>query len=327
MRDFFCAFKSSCLFIGTVIGAGFATGEEIKLYFSGAGIGSVCLSALFFGLFSALFMFLGKTNNQLKSRIVIVCWKTIKIIALIISFLGMVTAVEELIFDCFCFGGGGFLTTALCYIIVRKNKSLSALNSVIVPIIVALLFAVFIKSGENGETFGKIAVFPAFLYASMNIFTAGMMVKKEGKEMSVKQILISALITTLIVGVLLVCVKITIKHSIASMPVLSVAKTVGLGAFASIVVYLAILTTLLSDVALLLPQFKTLFKSELITIFFFCVIIFCTKFMGFSKIVMVGYPIIGLIGVLSLAYALICFFREFFLDKSHDSVHSACKHT
>lgn len=326
MRDFFCAFKSSCLFVGTVIGAGFATGEEIKLYFGNTGIGSVCLSALFFGIFSALFMFSGKTNGVKKTKIVTKVWEVISIIAVLISFLGMVTAVEELIFDCFCFRGGGFLTTILCYMIVRKQRSLGVLNSVIVPIIIALLFAVFIKSGENDETFGKIAVIPSFLYATMNIFTAGMMVKREGRDMSTKQIMISALITTFLVGVLLVCIKITIKHSIDSMPVLSIAKTVGLGACASIVIYLAILTTLLSDVALLIPQFKNIFKSELLIVFFFCALIFCTKFIGFSKIVAIGYPVIGVIGVVSLVYTLITV-RKFFLDKRNDSVHSACKHT
>ena len=118
MRDFFYAFKSSCLFVGTVIGAGFATGEEIKLYFGGTDMGSVCLSALFFGVFSALFMIFGKIKMQKnnKKSFWSFAWILAKNFALIVSFWAVFVSLVVSSFAC-CIAIFAGIVMAFCGVV------------------------------------------------------------------------------------------------------------------------------------------------------------------------------------------------------------------
>ena len=56
------ALRVTFLYIGTIIGAGFASGREIAVFFGDTAPAWVALSALFMGLLAALFMTAGKTG-------------------------------------------------------------------------------------------------------------------------------------------------------------------------------------------------------------------------------------------------------------------------
>ena len=47
MRSFFRALRVAALFVGSVVGAGFATGQEVQLFFGGDGVTSLFVASLF----------------------------------------------------------------------------------------------------------------------------------------------------------------------------------------------------------------------------------------------------------------------------------------
>lgn len=326
MRDFFCSVKASALFVGTVIGAGFATGEEIKAYFCGANLITVIISALIFATSSGIFLFSGKVKELSFPRWLKVVGKTCKIFCVFISLFAMVTAAEEIFFYVLKLHGGGLLTTILCWLLVQKRREgIGIVNLLIVPVIIIFVVVVLFKN-EGFDTSGNLKIIPAFLYACMNLFGAGMMMREEGSKMSVKQILWSAVLSFLAVGLLMVAVRIIVEHGIGSMPLLQVAKNRGVGLLACIVIYLAIFTTLLSDIAILLPDIKKMIKKDKLSVCPLIMTSLLANFFDFSFVVQTFYPIIGICGVFYLGYAIrLTFgvFSQFFLNKCDYGVHSS----
>ena len=55
-------FRTAMLYVGAVIGAGFATGKEIVTFFGGKGIVSAIIAGLLLGVFCSVFLLCGKIN-------------------------------------------------------------------------------------------------------------------------------------------------------------------------------------------------------------------------------------------------------------------------
>lgn len=327
MRDFFYSFRASGLFIGTVIGAGFATGEEIKLYFTGCGDGSVLLSAFLFAVMSLVFMLLGKVKQIKLYKPIEICARIVRFFVIGLSFVAMCSAGEELVKTTLGIKFGGLILLTLCLFFAEKeSKILAGINAVIVPIIAIFVITLFICAETDRIELGKVMIMPAFLYATMNIFGGGIMLKKLGKDMSAKQAVISAFITFIIIFVLMLCIKKSVEHDFSSMPLVSVAKGIGVELIAVIVVLLAIFTTMLSDLSIMLPEIKTVYAKEFVYIPIIYVIAFISGETSFSGVVQNGYPIIGYCGIVYLIYAAVVLFASRFLfDKGYNGVHSACK--
>ena len=330
MREFFYAFRSSAVFVGTVIGVGFATGEEIKVYFGSGSLFSVILSAFFFGVMSTIFMLFGKVEPLKVSKRMNKVASIIKIFVLMISFLAMTAGAEDILYFLTGFKGGGILTFFACYFILKNRyDNLKILNLVIVPIIFILLICVFIKV-EYVYKNGKNEILSSFLYATMNVYSAGMIISEEGKKMSIKQIIMSSMFTTIIIGGLMVCIKLIVNFSFGEMPLLIASKNVGCGTIAGIMIYLAIFTTMLGDIVLIHPQLKNYFKKDVFVLSLFCVAIILAGVIGFSQIVERGYPIIGVCGAGYLVYAVLSLMlsrSKFLFKKSNKCVHSSGKST
>lgn len=330
MRDFFYAFKVAALFVGTVIGAGFATGEEIKLYFSGGNLFSVVISAMLFGVFSTIFMLLGKVEGIRLGKRVKSSVRIVKSVTVFISLIAMTAAADDVIKGSIGVSGGGILTFLLCYFGLRKGEGkLGWINAVAVPIIVVFLLVVFVRCDFVLEKDGAFLPVQSLLYSSMNIFTAGMVVTKEGKNMTKRRIIFSSILIFLFVGGLMTGIKLCIGHELSDMPLLYIAKKSGVGRIAEIVIYLAIFTTMLSDVAILLPEVRRKIKFEPFVVGFFLFVVVLSNFAGFSFVVEKGYPIIGVCGVIYLIYAVLSLILSghLFFNKRNDSIHSASKST
>lgn len=109
------------------------------------------------------------------------------------------------------------------------------------------------------------------------------------------------------------------------MPLVSVARKFGVGAFAFITVLLSIFTTLLSDVNIMYPEIKRIIKSERVAIVLFLAFAIISSFASFSEVVQKGYPLIGYSGVVYFTYAQITLFLSFLFKKRHERVHTSCK--
>lgn len=326
MKDFFYSIKASSVFIGTVIGAGFATGEEIRAYFGTSNLFSVLLSALFFGIMCGVFLCAGKVERLKLSPWVKRIANILKILCIAISFLAMTSGAEEIFRSVFGLRGGGAFSVFLCWLAVRRNREwMGVLNLFIVPVIVVFVFVLLLKS-DGAEIVGKNTPFSSFLYACMNIFGAGMIMSREGKRMNRGQILVTSLLSFVVVGALMLSIRVIIERGVGSMPLLSVAKGKGVGGLAYIVIYLAIFTTLLSDVAILLPDIVNLCGKSFYALVVLLVASVLSVLVDFSYVVNNFYPVIGFCGVLYLIFVLLSLLRvsrKFFFYKGNHGVHTS----
>ena len=91
------------IYIGSIIGAGFATGREIMLYFGKSGMLSGVIAGILMGILCGLFLWSAKSFAKLKSskssflRGICVLIKVVLWICTLASFVCMVSGCEEII--------------------------------------------------------------------------------------------------------------------------------------------------------------------------------------------------------------------------------------
>lgn len=328
MKDFLFSAKTSFIFIGTVIGAGFATGEEIQLYFQNYNTLTVVFSSLTFSLLFALFLCVGGIRTAYDSgKIAKVC-NVVKCVVVLISVCAMGAGSEEVLYALFGIRGGGAITLVVCYLLTQKDKNcLSFVNFIAVPLIVVLIILIFIKADTGVVISTKFGLISSVGYACMNIFCASLTLKE--KNLTLKRLVISTLITFLLLTTLMLCIKFSINNAVGSMPMIKVAEEIGLKKVAEVVVYLAIFTTMLGNLSVIKGEVKSLFKSDVLAVIFFCTIVLFGVIVGFSNVVGYGYPVISFFGVTYTVYCviLLVFRGKFLFNKGNDSVHSSCKCT
>ena len=329
MKDFLFSAKTSFVFVGTVIGAGFATGEEIKLYFQNYGLTTVIFSALVFSLLFALFLLVGRFSRRETAGVFGKVIKIVRVGVVLISICAMGAGSEEILYSLFGVRGGGVITLLVSYMLIKKGGCwLGLINFIAVPMIVVLVFAIFIRADTGAVISNKFGFLSAIGYACMNIFCGGMTLK-DGKIMSTRQILSSTVMTFMMLATLMVCIRLSIGNGATSMPMISVANSVGIKKIAEIVVYLAIFTTMLGNLSVVLDDVKSFLKFDVLSIVFFLVVVIFGVLIDFSDVVCYGYPIISFFGVVYTVYAvvLLVFRAKLFLNKGNNRVHSPSKRT
>ena len=327
MKDFLFSAKTSFVFVGTVIGAGFATGEEIKLYFQNYGLATVIFSALVFSMLFALFLYVGKITLSSNNGYVIKFIKVLRTGVILISVCAMGAGSEEILYSLLGIRGGGIITLVVSYVLIKKGGVwLGFVNFIAVPLIIVLVLGIFIRSDTGAVNSIGFGFGSAVGYACMNIFCAGMTLK-DGNKMSARQIITSTVLTFVMLVILMVCVRLSIGNGATSMPMISVAEGLGIKKIAETVVYLAIFTTMLGNLSVVQDDVKKLLKSDLLSIVFFLIVVVLGILVDFSDVVTFGYPVISFFGIGYTVYAivLVVFRTKFFLNKSNDGVHSSGK--
>ena len=327
MKDFFNAFKTSGLFIGTVIGAGFSTGEEIRAYFKGTSDLTVVLSAFLFAVFCAIFLFASKHKKIKLPKCFNAIWKVAKFIAVGISLIAMCSAGESVVYKVFGIKSFGVWLFFICVLLGDKgNRVLAMINAVAVPIIVVFVICVYLKAETCGLDIGKINFIPAFLYSAMNIFSGGIMLDRVGKNMSKKEIYLSTTISFFIMCALILCIKKSVENCAMSMPILAIALDNKMVIVGVTVVVLAIFTTMLSDVSIMLEDLSHLSQKKWIRLLILCPFCLIGIVSDFSGIVNSLYYYIGYCGVAYVIYATVrLFFADFSFKNRNARIHYACK--
>ena len=324
MKDFLLSLKQAFIFVGTVIGAGFATGEEIKVYFASCNLFTVVFSALIFSLLFVLISYVSSLNLvKNKGRLSIVS-RYATLSALLISIMAMSGASEGLLYSMTGIKGGGIATFVVCYACTLKDgKWLGIVNYIAVPLIVVLVVAIFVKVDTGIDNSGNFGFISGIGYACMNIFCAGVNISKQGGA-SGKKLVVSGVFTFVVLTVLMVAIKVSINGAVGSLPLVGVASGVGLKKIAELVVYLAIFTTMLGNLSASVYEVKSIVKSRVYTFTFLSFVALVGIFIGFTNIVTFGYPVISFWGVIYVIYTLILlvFRRKFLFNKGDYSVHT-----
>ncbi|GAF13508.1 hypothetical protein JCM19046_1802 [Bacillus sp. JCM 19046] len=339
--------KISSAFIGVLVGAGFASGQELMQYFASFGhlgtLGGI-VSIAIFGYMGLLLLRLGSRTkaeshqdviHRISGRFLGTIIDYI-LIAILVGIGTVMIAGSGAIFHQ-QFGlpeiFGTILMTILVIITVLSNvdrvvKVIAALT----PLLILFVFFLFVYSlssmdasfssleplaKEQPSATGNWLV-SAINYVSLAVATcAPMAIVMGGDESSSKTASLGGLIGGLAVGILVVICHFTLFARIdivagLEMPFLGLANNASpyLGVFYSIVLFLMIYSSAIS----MFFSFGTRFfepKTKKFTILVVAFIIggFATSFVGFTELVSLFYPIFGYLGMLLIIILLIAPFR------------------
>jgi Uncharacterized membrane protein len=141
--------KYAAVFVGTVIGAGFATGREIALYFKGANAQTAAAAGIMLGLLCGFFMLAGERigdggftaylfgqRKRIFDIAVFVC--------AFITFAAMCAGAESIFRKIYGIGWLGLVTALISTLAaILGIKQIKSLNLVLVPIILAFVVLIF----------------------------------------------------------------------------------------------------------------------------------------------------------------------------------------
>jgi len=312
------AFKISTLFVGTVIGAGFATGREISLFFGELSPIVAAASGIVLGGLCALFLICGKYRLVWKSKF----YSAIIFLCAIITFSAMLAASEKILFEMTNIRFMGLVSGVLGIIIVVLGiDKIKILNAIIVPLIIAFIIILFIKNA-NFEISGGVSVFRPVAYGALNIFLAGELMAKEGEKASKRDIVLSSVLTGVFLSIMLFAIQSTIHNNTSSMPMLDIADKLNLTLTSQLLVYFAVFTTLLSSAEIMVslihdyianssvlssPKIYPALSGRIVPALFALLLSYAFSLLGFDNIVDWFYPLISACGLISVGAVIIKF--------------------
>ena len=328
--------KIVMLIIGTLIGAGFASGKEIYIFFyrfGKIGLLGIVISSILTGLIIYLTLKLAnrkeidnydeliETVNKKYSKISKVI-KNIVNLFLIISFYIMVAGFGAYIkqkynitpyISCSIF-------TLIIYLILRKNiQGLLKINAILVPIIILLIILlginniigiinkpVFIEI-ENENTLDWLIY--SILYTSYNSIILVPVIITLRRYIQTKNDIISvSIVSSCIINILAICVFFILFNSkidISSfeMPLLQIVSQYGniIKNIYGIIIVIAIFTSAISVGFSFIENISNE-KTYKRNLFLICISSVFISNIGFSNLIQILYPLFGVIGITQLVF-------------------------
>lgn len=304
MREFVNSLKVAALFIGTVIGAGFATGRELCLYFADSGIITLAFSASLMGAFCFVFLYLGRKAAKSSALIN----KSITIITSVSSFFvysAMLAATEELIRVYFGLPLAALFLGILSALLCNSLEALKKVNIILIPMLIAavIIIAAFSTTFRLDLRFRPVN---ALGYCTMNMLFASALMRESGQNMRVKYMAVSSAMVAIVVFVLMyLMLKSIIIYKDFSMPFLLFSASAGFAYLGFSVILIAIFTTIIGCNKLIAQELNRYFKNRFVTMSSILAAGMLFSLAGFMKLVDITYPIISALGIAVCVYSLV----------------------
>ena len=317
MKSLWRAGKTAALFVGSVVGAGFATGQELQLFFRGEGVWSLALAAVFMAVAAFAFMDMGARRVIRDPRVL---WTADSLVALcsFAVYAAMIAAAEGVLKQLTGQSGGSILLAIFVMFLTAKRASgLSALNLVAVPLMAAIVVSV----GIGGERItGGFRLLRPLAYAGMNLLFSGALMIREGESMALRERVIASVTSGGVIFLMMLFLWRSVgKMPDLEMPFLVAASREGLGTFASVSLLLAILTTMASCAYLVTDRLTALIGDPTLCVPLVPLAGILTSTVGFASLVRTVYPIVSYLGIAATLIALFLFLgtllRKFFKGK------------
>lgn len=296
--------KCAAVFIGTVIGAGFATGQEVLLYFGRSSIAVPIFSGILLGLFNAYFLAIGakfndKTNEHMLQNKAKVLYDVCMFICAYITFIAMFSGVETLFVKIFDIKYTSVAwVVAACFIAANGLRFMKGLNSVAVPVILLLTTVIFVYSDKEKAS-GAYNFFNGITYAAMNVMLSMGVMIRLGKTATKKSTWASGCATAVVMATMLALITLVVKKSGGEMPVYAAADKVGLKYAAGAVILLSVFTTMVSALEtaaeIIAPDEK---KKAAGVVFVTLLSLPFQALFSFKDIVDYYYPVVSGMGIL-----------------------------
>lgn len=320
--------KVVMVILGTIIGAGFASGREMYLFFNYYGkngilgiIVSCVITSIIVYKVLKLILYYEISSYSEFLEIIGSKGKIIKIIInlfLLISFFVMIAgfnayfeqeiAIHPIV--------GTIICCILCYITFCKDvNGIVKMNTFLIPVLILFIIFLGFKNVENiaQETLIQAKsgwLKSAVLYASYNSIVLIPMLISIRKYIKPKQeknisllVFICIFILAIIIFVLIASIN-TIDVQTIEMPMVYIANNFGYRYLYGIMVLIAIFTSAISAGYGLLENLKVSKKTERKIAFFMCLIALLVCNVGFANLVSLLYPIFGYLGLIQIVFVL-----------------------
>jgi uncharacterized membrane protein YkvI len=346
MKDILLSLKIAAVFIGTVVGAGLASGQEIIQFFTiygPMGIPGIFICGVLYAVLGIVTIDLSYKYNAASYRdlIYISCGKYLGFIidSLTTFFLfggtciilaGSGSIFSEY-FGVFNFIGILVMIIATMVTVFYSTEGLIFINSIIVPSMISIVVILFIFTFSktsvidikniilNSQIIKNNWVTSTLLYTSFNMLTAtGVLAPmtrdiKDSKAMSFGIILgsIGLLLLTLMINLILLKNSPDIfKYSI---PMLHVAKGAAsiIGTILSITIWCEMFSTEVSDVYSISKKMNSNFNINYKLSIVIILAIACPfTGVGFAKLIKILYPPFGVISLIYIIFLLRLYFKS-----------------
>lgn len=321
------------LIFGTLVGAGFSSGNEVVVFFSRFGAWSylfICLASVL--MFFVCFYFLRK-GKALSAYIQNNKFLNLLVLGITVVFGASMFAGIKNLFGYFGDASYYFLTVVLLLVsLLVTAKGIGGIekaNAILTPFLTILFFVVVVFAGSVSGAFQmKFSSFAGLLYcplyvalnSSMSVFVLA----KAGESLNKKQAFLASLFSAIILFVfLMLCNFVLLKNvdSFASeMPILYIVRN---NKFMFILEYIVILvgclTTLFSLLFTINNSLRNYLKNDVFCIFSSIFLPFAISVVGFSEIISLLYPICSIFGVFVILFSI------FSLNKTDNIIHSKGK--
>lgn len=334
------------LILGSIIGAGFSSGKEINVFFTGAGNFSylliILISIFLYFVLNSLIK-LGKNikSNNIKDINKILFKKTYNFFDVFILF-GLFIFITAMVAGLNSVGGLIFkninfpiLTIVSIFfaffIVLNGYDAIRYVNNILMPIV--LVFIVFISFYSIFSNFNSNLIIPTnfnhiikylslgVCYISYNIVFSSSLIIKKSKNFSNKKTKINTLLITLILGFLIFIInfallKTSYYNFTSDLPMLNIAFSINsvLGYMFGFILWFSILTSLISSLYMLVNAFKL---NKYLSCAIFLTLSFILSFFGFTVIVNFIYPLQGAIGLFFIFKTILFNFKSNLFKKQN----------
>lgn len=325
-----------CVFIiiGTLIGAGFASGQEIASFFNRfgeAGLYGNVIASLLFGVVIA-FVLISANKKNINTYNDLICNNKVLLfiiqVFLYICFCVMISGVGAFFNQQFGISQilGSAIGASICLLVFSyRFKGLEVFNTVLVPfIILGILligFGNYDKLMLNGleftipKSFTNSWLLASVLYVSYNsLVLVPILITFKSYKLKQRENCLVALLSFVVfglLGVLLFRVINMLYPEILAfeLPTLKLAEMMGpfMKAFYGVIILSAIFTTAISCGFAFLEMKETKYNLKAVLI---CATSVVFSSIGFSELVNTMFPIFGYLGILQLIVIIYRVFRK-----------------
>lgn len=314
------------LILGSTIGAGLASGQEIVVFFARYGHVSILFAAVFFVVFAFSIKILleyGTNCNYVpdfeqKSNFLMESCSNIIFLIFSSSMLaGAESLLSQIIMPTNFYLWSILLLLISLFIISKGLKWLVKINTILVPIILIFTLVVCALSVAQPARSPITITFDipnmallgisVILYSCCNIMVSSKVMLNIGKKLDKKNINKVAFISSFILFVIIAFMIISLLNNdnallFAELPMVYCAFNINyyLGYAYSGVILVSIITTLLSTFYSLKEGLNKKIKSNFYNGILTFLAIFVLSLFGFDNIIRFSYPIIGALGFIML---------------------------
>lgn len=295
--------KTVCIFVGAVVGAGFATGREIIVFFGDLGILSPVLAGVLMGAFAGLFIAAGKTVARLgkdgsiaatAARGGFCCVNVVGVAATVLIFATMTAGLEQLLARLTGVEHLGVAAALAAVALAGKDlRGVGAVNLILVPALAAMILYLAAKSEQTGESL-PVAIYPSVSYCAMNMLLGGVLVSKDAEEASAAEICCISAASGCVMAALLAGVYVvSMGYADFAMPLFEFCRGIGAGFVGAAIAITAILTTLVGAAKTLRDGFAKMLGSGVSASCAVAMLALASSKLDFASAVDGFYPLIG----------------------------------